>query len=174
MGGLPRLCALAARHCHGFRRISGVFSWPRTCAIHRKRLRVLRRTWTARSLQLTPEEAMRIQGLLGSDIAMQLDVCPPGSARATPSAVAAVRTHHALGRALPRGRAGPGQVLFGIIQGGTNVELRLSHTRSAGEAHRSTAWRSAASASVSRLRSTCTGALVQIAHRTATRIGRAT
>ena len=31
-------------------------------------------------LKLTPEEAMRIQGLLGSDIAMQLDVCPPGNA----------------------------------------------------------------------------------------------
>jgi queuine tRNA-ribosyltransferase len=29
---------------------------------------------------LTPEEAMRVQGLLGSDIAMQLDVCPPGTA----------------------------------------------------------------------------------------------
>src|SRR5262245_37508537 len=28
--------------------------------------------------ELTPEEAMRIQQLLGADIAMQLDVCPPG------------------------------------------------------------------------------------------------
>ncbi|HEX3345930.1 MAG TPA: tRNA guanosine(34) transglycosylase Tgt, partial [Polyangiaceae bacterium] len=29
---------------------------------------------------LTPEEAVRIQGLLGADIQMQLDVCPPGQA----------------------------------------------------------------------------------------------
>ena len=29
---------------------------------------------------LSPEEAMRVQGLLGSDIAMQLDVCPPAGA----------------------------------------------------------------------------------------------
>ena len=37
-----------------------------------------------KKMLLTPEEAMRVQGLLGSDIAMQLDVCPPGgSPRAT-------------------------------------------------------------------------------------------
>ena len=28
--------------------------------------------------QLTPEEAVRVQGLIGADIQMQLDVCPPG------------------------------------------------------------------------------------------------
>jgi queuine tRNA-ribosyltransferase len=28
---------------------------------------------------LTPEESMRVQGLLGSDIALQLDVCPPAN-----------------------------------------------------------------------------------------------
>src|SRR5688572_10546661 len=31
-----------------------------------------------RRLLLSPEEAMRVQGALGSDIAMQLDACPPG------------------------------------------------------------------------------------------------
>ena len=30
---------------------------------------------------LSPEEAVRVQGLLGADIQMQLDVCPPGQSR---------------------------------------------------------------------------------------------
>jgi queuine tRNA-ribosyltransferase len=78
-----------------------------------------------RRLKLTPEEAMRIQGLLGSDIAMQLDVCLSGQA-ALPDVVAAVqRTTRWAERCLAA--QSPGQSLFGIIQGGTNVELRLEH-----------------------------------------------
>jgi queuine tRNA-ribosyltransferase len=81
-------------------------------------------------LKLTPEEAMRIQGLLGSDIAMQLDVCPPGNS-ALPELVAAVeRTTRWAERCL-RAQS-PGQSLFGIVQGGTNVELRLSHAEALG------------------------------------------
>ncbi len=76
-------------------------------------------------LKLTPEEAMRIQGLLGSDIAMQLDVCPSGKS-ALPELVAAVeRTTRWAERCLAV--QSPGQALFGIIQGGTNIELRLQH-----------------------------------------------
>lgn len=76
-------------------------------------------------LKLTPEEAMRIQGLLGSDIAMQLDICPPGNS-ALPELVAAVeRTTRWAERCLAA--QAPGQSLFGIVQGGTNVELRLQH-----------------------------------------------
>ncbi len=76
-------------------------------------------------LKLTPEEAMRIQGLLGSDIAMQLDVCLPGTA-AMPELVAAVdRTTRWAERCLAA--QAPGQSLFGIVQGGTHVELRLAH-----------------------------------------------
>ncbi|HXK17074.1 MAG TPA: tRNA guanosine(34) transglycosylase Tgt [Polyangiaceae bacterium] len=76
-------------------------------------------------MKLTPEEAMRIQGLLGSDIAMQLDVCPSGSA-ALPELTAAVeRTTRWAERCLAAQSAG--QSLFGIVQGGTNVELRLQH-----------------------------------------------
>lgn len=33
--------------------------------------------------RLTPEESMRVQRCLRSDVAMVLDVCPPGGARAT-------------------------------------------------------------------------------------------
>jgi queuine tRNA-ribosyltransferase len=76
-------------------------------------------------MKLTPEEAMRIQGLLGSDIAMQLDVCPSGNA-ALPELTAAVeRTTRWAERCLAA--QSPGQALFGIVQGGTNVELRLEH-----------------------------------------------
>ncbi len=76
-------------------------------------------------LKLTPEEAMRIQGLLGSDIAMQLDVCPSGKS-ALPELVAAVdRTTRWAERCLAV--QSPGQALFGIVQGGTNIELRLQH-----------------------------------------------
>ena len=79
---------------------------------------------------LTPEESMRIQGLLGSDIALQLDVCPPAGVE-RPVLVAAVeRTTRWAERCLIA-RA-PGQGLFGIIQGGTDVELRLWHAEALG------------------------------------------
>ena len=81
-------------------------------------------------LKLTPEEAMRIQGLLGSDIAMQLDVCLSGTA-ALPELMAAVdRTTRWAERCLAAQT--PGQALFGIVQGGTNVELRLQHAGTLG------------------------------------------
>ncbi|HMJ12144.1 MAG TPA: tRNA guanosine(34) transglycosylase Tgt, partial [Polyangiaceae bacterium] len=74
---------------------------------------------------LTPEEAMRVQGLLGSDIAMQLDVCPPAQVE-RPELVSAVeRTTRWAERCLSA-RA-PGQALFGIVQGGTDIDLRASH-----------------------------------------------
>jgi queuine tRNA-ribosyltransferase len=78
-----------------------------------------------KKLLLSPEEAMRIQGLLGSDIAMQLDVCPSG--KATPEAVQAAveRTTRWAERCLAA--RSPGQAVFGIIQGGSSVELRLAH-----------------------------------------------
>jgi queuine tRNA-ribosyltransferase len=79
---------------------------------------------------LTPEESMRIQGLLGSDIALQLDVCPPANVP-RPQLVAAVeRTTRWAERCLAARR--PGQALFGIIQGGTDVELRLQHAEALG------------------------------------------
>ncbi len=82
-------------------------------------------------LKLTPEEAMRIQGLLGSDIAMQLDVCPPGNAPHADVVAAVERTTRWAERCLQA--QGPGQSLFGIVQGGTDVELRLSHAETLGK-----------------------------------------
>jgi queuine tRNA-ribosyltransferase len=74
---------------------------------------------------LSPEESMRVQGLLGSDIALQLDICPPASSP-RPELVAAVeRTTRWAERCLAAKNRG--QALFGIVQGGTDVELRLRH-----------------------------------------------
>ncbi len=78
-----------------------------------------------RRLRLSPEEAMRIQGLLGSDIAMQLDVCPPGKAPYAEVVAAVERTTRWAERCLAA--RSPGQAVFGIVQGGTHIELRLQH-----------------------------------------------
>jgi queuine tRNA-ribosyltransferase len=82
-------------------------------------------------LKLTPEEAMRIQGLLGSDIAMQLDVCPNGKASLPELTAAVERTTRWAERCLAA--KSPGQSLFGIVQGGTSVELRLAHAEALGK-----------------------------------------
>lgn len=74
---------------------------------------------------LSPEESMRIQGLLDSDIAMQLDICPPGGAPPEVVNLAVERTTRWAERCLAS--KAPGQALFAIIQGGTDPELRLRH-----------------------------------------------
>src|SRR3954453_23228796 len=74
---------------------------------------------------------MALQGLLAADIAMQLDVCLPGNS-ALPELVAAVeRPTRWAERCLAA--QSPGQALFGIVQGGTNVELRLEHAETLGK-----------------------------------------
>jgi queuine tRNA-ribosyltransferase len=73
--------------------------------------------------RLTPERAMEIQALLGSDIAMAFDqLIDPGLPRGD-VAEAMGRTHRWAERSLEaRGR--PDQAVFGIIQGGVDPELR--------------------------------------------------
>ncbi len=73
--------------------------------------------------RLTPERAMEIQALLGSDVAMAFDqLVDPGLPRAE-VAEAMERTHRWAERSLAaRGR--PDQAVFGIIQGGVDRELR--------------------------------------------------
>ncbi len=77
---------------------------------------------------LTPELAMELQEAFGTDVAMCLDVCPalPASRAEVEEAVA--RTSRWAQRCR-RAWRGPGS-LFGIVQGGTDAELRR---RSAGE-----------------------------------------
>jgi queuine tRNA-ribosyltransferase len=73
--------------------------------------------------RLTPERAMEIQGLLGSDIAMVLDeLVDPGLAPVQ-VAEAMERTHRWAQRSLAA-RASPSQAVFGIVQGGVDPDLR--------------------------------------------------
>jgi queuine tRNA-ribosyltransferase len=80
--------------------------------------------------KLTPEEAMRIQGLIGADIAMQLDVCPPGDAPRDVVERAVAQTTRWAHRCLASKR--PDQALFGIVQGGVHRDLRIRHAEELG------------------------------------------
>ncbi len=87
-----------------------------------------RSTYDGSSHHLTPERAVQIQHLLGSDIQMVLDVCPPlpsepGLVRAAVDRTAAwaARAKAAHQPALVGGHA---QALFGIVQGGIDPCLR--------------------------------------------------
>ncbi len=75
---------------------------------------------------LTPEEAVRVQALLGADIQMQLDVCPPGDSPRPVVEGAVLRTTRWARRALSVPRP-PGQALFGIVQGACFADLRRAH-----------------------------------------------
>src|ERR1700710_2239109 len=73
---------------------------------------------------LTPERAMEIQRLLGSDIQMVLDECPayPATRGAIETSLAlsmrwAARSKQAFGEQ-------PGRACFGIVQGGVFADLR--------------------------------------------------
>ncbi len=79
-----------------------------------------------RKFELTPERAMEIQRLLGSDIQMQLDQCIqfPHTEQEAEKAMQlslrwAARSREAFGKQ-------PGRGNFGIVQGGTNEKLRLA------------------------------------------------
>jgi queuine tRNA-ribosyltransferase len=75
------------------------------------------------SARFTPELVARVQAQLDSDIAMCLDVCPPaGVPRAELEQAVRLTTAWATRqRSAPRA---PGQLLFGIAQGGSDQELR--------------------------------------------------
>ncbi len=80
---------------------------------------------------LTPERAIEIQCLLGSDIQMQLDECielPAEPKRALEAMELslrwAARCKAEFARQRDAGLAREGQALFGIVQGGTDTQLR--------------------------------------------------
>jgi queuine tRNA-ribosyltransferase len=73
--------------------------------------------------RFTPELAMGIQRELGSDIAMCFDECPPaGAPRA--AVVAAVDRTLRWAERCHAAEAAPGQLRFGICQGGIDLALR--------------------------------------------------
>ena len=73
--------------------------------------------------RFTPELAADVQRRLGSDVAMCLDVCPPAGAPRADVELAVGRTTAWARRQLAAPRA-PGQLVFGIAQGGIDPELR--------------------------------------------------
>jgi len=74
-------------------------------------------------LFLGPKEAMEIQRVLGSDIAMVFDECPPHDAPAKEQRLAVERTIRWARECREQPRA-DGQKVFGIVQGGSNPALR--------------------------------------------------
>ena len=76
--------------------------------------------------RLTPERAMEIQGVLGSDIAMVFDECPPSGATDEEHERAMARST-AWARRCAQVRRPPAQALFGIVQGGLDVSRRRRH-----------------------------------------------
>ncbi len=73
--------------------------------------------------RLTPESVAEIQRRLGSDVAMCLDICPPADATRAEHEDAVRRTQLWAERQVGAARA-PGQLRFGIAQGGTHRDLR--------------------------------------------------
>ena len=76
-----------------------------------------------RMLWLSPEEAIRIQQDLGSDIILPLDVCSPNPCPKDQAAEGLRLTHLWAERSLARHGSSP-QALFGIVQGGLYPDLR--------------------------------------------------
>ena len=82
-----------------------------------------RSVYDGEEARFTPELAADVQRQLGSDVAMCLDICPPADSTREQLALAVERTTRWAGRQLTAPRA-PGQLLFGIAQGGTDRDLR--------------------------------------------------
>ena len=80
-------------------------------------------TYDGSSHRLTPERAVEVQGLIGADIQMVLDVCAPLPSPSRELRVAVDRTAAWAARAKQAPKP-EHQALFGIVQGGTDVELR--------------------------------------------------
>ena len=75
-------------------------------------------------LFLSPEDAIHVQEALGSDIMMALDTCIPFPATRDEAARATALTNR-WARRCRTAQSPTGQLLFGIVQGGMNEDLRL-------------------------------------------------
>jgi len=81
-------------------------------------------------VELTPERAIEVQNLLGSDIAMQLDECvrlPAERGEIERAMRLSLRWAERCKRAFEQ--AAPGRALFGIVQGGDDQGLREASAR---------------------------------------------
>ncbi len=83
------------------------------------------------TVDLTPERSMQVQNELGADIIMAFDDCPPSAAGEDAGGAHAARLDLAMERTIrwlqrcAASHARPGeQALFGIVQGGTDLDRR--------------------------------------------------
>jgi queuine tRNA-ribosyltransferase len=81
--------------------------------------------------RLSPERSMAIQAALGSDIALVFDECTPFHVERSYTEASTERTHRWLTRCLEwHGEHGPpGQMVYGIVQGGVFEDLRRASAR---------------------------------------------
>ena len=79
--------------------------------------------------RLTPERAMEIQDLLGSDIAMQFDECVKLPCPETEARRAMLLSLRWAERSKAAFASKPGHALFGIVQGGAVESLRVESTK---------------------------------------------
>ncbi len=92
-----------------------------------------------RSRRLTPESTVEIQAALGSDIAMVLDECRPVAPEEAQDAAQQAAVAAAVERSLRwaerarRAHDKPEQALFGIVQGGVDLDLRRHSARATAE-----------------------------------------
>jgi queuine tRNA-ribosyltransferase len=86
-----------------------------------------RSTYDGSQHRLTPEEAVRVQTAFGSDIQMVLDVCAPLPSAPAALRLAVERTADWAGRARQAflSQERPALNQFGIVQGGTEADLRI-------------------------------------------------
>jgi queuine tRNA-ribosyltransferase len=87
-----------------------------------------RSTYDGTLHRFDPDDAVRVQELLGADIQMVLDVCPPLPSPPDVVRLAVERTS-AWARRARRRHQRPDQSLFGIVQGGISESMRAESAR---------------------------------------------
>jgi queuine tRNA-ribosyltransferase len=136
--GAERVAALGGLHRfmrwpHAILTDSGGFQVMSLAGLRKveERCVVFRSHLDGATFELSPERAIEIQGLLGSDIAMQLDECiklPASRAELERAMQLSLRWAERSRRAF---EASPteGRALFGIVQGGDDPALRVASAR---------------------------------------------
>ena len=90
---------------------------------------------TGQMIHLTPETSIHAQKIIGADIIMAFDECTPETGGREAALIALERTHRWLYESIeiheknPTSAYGFKQALFGIIQGGSFLDLREQSTR---------------------------------------------
>jgi queuine tRNA-ribosyltransferase len=83
-----------------------------------------------RMINLTPERSIEIQNVLGADVIMAFDECPPYPAERSEVEAATERTYRWLKRCIDAHARRGEQALFGIVQGGVYLDLRRAAAQS--------------------------------------------